>query len=82
MPKESTLFTQLLQSRLQALEDLVQLLAVGFSCTQMLPCSMYCRCSSTHLKLDLSLGNILVAAVSGGNLLRLRNLVPDGLVLC
>lgn len=36
-------------------------------------------CLHTYLELDLGLGNVLLAAVSAGNLLSLRDLVPDGL---
>lgn len=43
-------------------------------------CEMQCGCWGTHLELDLGLSNVLLAAVSASNLLRLCDLVPDSLV--
>jgi hypothetical protein len=60
-------YLQLLQCRLQALEDLC-LLAV----TQQSQCSSY-------LELNLGLSNVGLAAASTGNLLGLGDLVPDSL---
>jgi hypothetical protein len=38
--------------------------------------------SLTHLKLNLGLSNVLLAATAAGNLLSLRNLVPYSLCSC
>ena len=64
------LFTHLLQRRLEALEDLATV-----SIPSALPHTM------SHLKLDLGLGNVSLAAAAVGDLLGLGDLVLDGLFL-
>jgi hypothetical protein len=46
-----------------------------------MPCQYFLlsHAHDTHLKLDLSLSNVSLAAASAGNLLCLADLVPDGL---
>lgn len=44
---------------------------------------LLCGCAhDTHLKLDLGLSNVGLAAASAGNLLCLGDLVPDSLCPC
>jgi hypothetical protein len=62
------LFTHLLQCRLEALENLV---AVSTPSKKLH--------AETHLKLDLGLGDVSLAAASVGNLLGLGDLVLDSL---
>jgi hypothetical protein len=65
---QGSLFTQLLQCRLQALEHLClgQYFLLNYS-------------HDAYLKLDLGLGDVSLAAASAGNLLCLTDLVPDSL---
>lgn len=49
------------------------------ACRYILRCSLHYEYWETHLELDLGLGNVLLAAVSASNLLRLCDLVPDSL---
>lgn len=64
------LFTHLFQRSLEALENLN---AVSTSPAQ--------SCRISHLKLDLSLGDVSLAAAAAGDLLGLGDLVLDGLLL-
>jgi hypothetical protein len=64
------LFTHLLQRSLEALEDLATV-----SIPSTLPHIM------SHLKLNLGLGNVSLAAAAVGDLLGLGDLVLDGLFL-
>jgi hypothetical protein len=68
-PGQGKLFTQLLQRRLQALENLARLLVVHAAHVE----------GWAYLELDLGLRNVRLAAVAAGDFLRLGDLVPDGL---